>query len=64
MYVVHSQVRRLAKQNGKRIGKSYFEYLERRVHSIVMNHIGAASGKTTLRGEDAEVLDAYRMTRA
>lgn len=64
MYIVQSKIRSLANKNGKRVGRSYLLYLERRIHGMVLGHIKTLGSKATLNAEDAEVLDAYRMTRA
>lgn len=62
MYIVRSKIRKLAKEHGKRVSKGYFEYLERRVHSIMLRHMDNLGSKATLNIEDAEALDAFRMT--
>jgi fructose-1,6-bisphosphatase/sedoheptulose 1,7-bisphosphatase-like protein len=64
MYVVKSKVKALAKTKGKRVSKSYFLYLERKIHDIVMHHISIMGSRVTLNIEDAEALDAFRMTRS
>ena len=63
MYIVASNIRRLAKQQKKRVSRSYLGYLERKVFKIVSNHISLLGSRVTLNAEDAEALDAYRMTR-
>jgi hypothetical protein len=64
MYIVQSRVRKLIHNSGKRATKSYMQYLERRVHDIVVRHIGLLGSRQTMNAEDAEALDAYKMTRA
>ena len=64
MYIVRAAVRTLAKKHNKRLGRSYVAYLERRCYNIIMSHIGTLGSKATLNAEDAEALDAYRMTRS
>ena len=63
MYIVRTAVKNLANKHGKMLGRSYVAYLERRVYGIVLNHINTLGSRKTLNAEDAEALDAYRMTR-
>ena len=64
MYIVASKIRALAKSNGKRVSKSYLQYLERRVHAMVTTHSKILGSRVTLKVEDAEALDASRLSRA
>jgi len=64
MLIVRSKVRALAKEHGKRVSSSYIEYLERRVREIMLGHMSILGSKMTLNIQDAEALDAYRMTRS
>lgn len=64
MYIHKTAVGKLAKEHSKRVGKSFYGYLERRIYNIIMTHIGMLGSKKTLNAEDAETLDAYRLTKS
>lgn len=59
-FIVDANVRRLAKKHGKRVSKSYLEWLTRRVHQTVLDSIHSVGSKVTLNAQDAEVYEAAK----
>lgn len=64
MYIVISKIKSLAKSNGKRVSRTYLEYLSRRVHAMVVAHAKNLGSRATLNAEDAGAMDASRLTSA
>lgn len=58
MYIVVSKIRRLAREKGKRVAKSFLLYLDRRVEQMVLTQIGTLGSRKTLNLPDAEAVDA------
>jgi hypothetical protein len=52
-----SEVRKLAKEKGKKVGTSFLAWLDREVMNKVQNSIHSLGGKTILNAEDAEAYD-------
>ena len=62
MYVVKSTVKALVKKHGKRIGKSYWSYLDRRIEGIVERDC-LNTRQATLNSEDGAAADELSKLR-
>lgn len=62
MYIVWSKVRALINKNGKLGTRSYKNYLDRKIESIVMRDIKLLGSRKMMDAADAEALEAFNMT--
>src|SRR3990172_6488189 len=56
-FIRQSEVRKVAKEKGKKVGSSFLAWLDREVMTLVQNSIHSLGGKTILNAEDAEAYD-------
>lgn len=56
--VVISKVKDMARKRGKRVGRSFIDYLNRRVVEIVEANMHILGSRRTLTAEDANALES------
>ena len=57
MYVVKSEIKRLAKSKGKRVSPDYLTYISLKLEKMVLNHIHSLGSRGTLRGTEFRAWD-------
>lgn len=61
--IVDANVRRIAKEKGKKVSKPYLAWLNRKAHMIVLDSIHALGSRVILNIEDAEAYEKAKSLR-
>ncbi len=56
--IVVSAVKKYAKERNKRVGKSFIDYLDRKVYALL--ELNASAQRKTLNAADAEALESLK----